>query len=162
MKWRDWQLLIILVLLGYIALSLAFLVPRQKQPTDLSPRPSPTTRSALASPPIRIVAPTSTPRPSSTPVPTSSQGPTVPLAPTTASTPTPSAEPQPTATPTREIHTHVVQKGENLLRIAERYGVTMQSIVELNDLANPDLIYIGQILVIPLPAPFSPSPTPPG
>jgi LysM repeat protein len=75
-------------------------------------------------------------------------------------TPLPSEEPQPTATPTLENPTHVVQEGENLLRIAERYGVTMQVIVERNGLANPDLIYIGQVLVIPLPAP--PSPTPSG
>jgi spore germination protein len=54
----------------------------------------------------------------------------------------------------------MVQEGENLLRIAERYGVAIEAIVERNGLANPDLIYVGQMLVIPRPA--APSPTPSG
>jgi LysM repeat protein len=174
MKWRDWQLLIILALLGYIALNLAFLFPSWIQPDDQSPEPSPTARGTVASPAIRVVAPTSTLRPSSTPMPTTSLGPATTVPPTEASTPMPpaevqptanampSVEPPPTATPTRQTQIHVVQKGENLLRIAERYGVTMQSIVEQNHLADPDVIYIGQSLVIPWPVPLSPSPTPPG
>ena len=95
-------------------------------------------------------------------MPTSTPAATPPSSPTAANTPTPPAEPQPTATSTPENQIHVVQEGENLLRIAERYGVTMQSIVEQNHLANPDLIYIGQALVIPWPAPLSSTPTPLG
>ncbi len=45
--------------------------------------------------------------------------------------------------------THVVQKGETLLSIARRYGVTVQAIQKANNIANPDLIFPGQVLVIP-------------
>lgn len=46
---------------------------------------------------------------------------------------------------------HVVQKGENLTRIAQGYGVSVQAIVAANDIRNPSLIYIGQRLRIPVP-----------
>ncbi len=45
--------------------------------------------------------------------------------------------------------THVVQKGETLLSIARRYGVTVQAIQQANNIPNPDLIFPGQVLVIP-------------
>ncbi len=47
---------------------------------------------------------------------------------------------------------HVVQAGENLFRIAIRYGVTMQAIVNANGLGSQDAILsIGQQLIIPSP-----------
>ncbi|MGQ9490967.1 MAG: LysM peptidoglycan-binding domain-containing protein [Anaerolineae bacterium] len=48
-----------------------------------------------------------------------------------------------------EHRTHVVQKGETLLSIARRYGVTVQEIQKANNITNPDLIFPGQVLVIP-------------
>lgn len=44
---------------------------------------------------------------------------------------------------------HVVQEGENLWRIARRYGVTVTSIAQVNGITNINLVYIGQQLVIP-------------
>ena len=44
---------------------------------------------------------------------------------------------------------HVVQRGENLFRIALRHGVTYQAIAAANGIANPNHIYVGQRLVIP-------------
>lgn len=44
---------------------------------------------------------------------------------------------------------HVVQSGDTLGSIAVQYGVTVQSILEANQLANPDLLRVGQELVIP-------------
>ena len=44
---------------------------------------------------------------------------------------------------------HVVRSGENLFRIALRYGVTYQAIAAANSIANPNHIYAGQRLVIP-------------
>ncbi|MFN8379020.1 MAG: LysM peptidoglycan-binding domain-containing protein [Anaerolineae bacterium] len=44
---------------------------------------------------------------------------------------------------------HSVSRGETLFRIAQAYGVTMNSIVQANGLADPELIYPGQMLVIP-------------
>jgi LysM repeat protein len=45
--------------------------------------------------------------------------------------------------------THIVQPGENLLRIALRYGTTTQAIAYANNLPNDWLIYPGQRLNIP-------------
>ena len=53
----------------------------------------------------------------------------------------------PTA-PGQEI-VHVVQRGENLFRIALRYGVTVQAIAKRNGIVNPSLIWTGQKLYIP-------------
>jgi LysM repeat protein len=44
---------------------------------------------------------------------------------------------------------HVVAAGESLLGIAVRYGVTVEEILALNQLDNPDSIFIGQELIIP-------------
>jgi LysM repeat protein len=44
---------------------------------------------------------------------------------------------------------HVVQSGENLFRLALRYGTTVQAIVEANGLANADSVHLGQHLIIP-------------
>ncbi len=56
--------------------------------------------------------------------------------------------PAPTAPPAQPT-THVVQAGENLYRIALSYGVTWDAIARANGLWNPNLIYAGQVLVIP-------------
>lgn len=44
---------------------------------------------------------------------------------------------------------HVVQAGENLYRIALRYGTTIEAIAAANNLPDPDQILEGQKLVIP-------------
>jgi LysM repeat protein len=45
--------------------------------------------------------------------------------------------------------THVVQLGENLFRIALKYGTTVEAIAAANGIVNPNLIYVGQELIIP-------------
>lgn len=60
----------------------------------------------------------------------------------------------PTATPTTSPGTggpltHVVQRGENLFRIALRYNVTVERLMQANQLINPNLIFAGQALIIP-------------
>jgi LysM repeat protein len=44
---------------------------------------------------------------------------------------------------------HTVQAGENLFRIALKYGVTMKALAELNGIYNPDQLFAGQTLTIP-------------
>ena len=44
---------------------------------------------------------------------------------------------------------HIVQPGENLFRIALRYGTTVDAIAEANHIVNPWFIYVGQELRIP-------------
>ena len=45
--------------------------------------------------------------------------------------------------------THVVQPGENLFRIALKYGTTVEAISAANSIVNPSLIFAGQKLTIP-------------
>jgi murein DD-endopeptidase MepM/ murein hydrolase activator NlpD len=44
---------------------------------------------------------------------------------------------------------HVVQRDENLFRIAMRYGTTVEAIAEANGIADPRYIAVGQRLLIP-------------
>jgi LysM repeat protein len=44
---------------------------------------------------------------------------------------------------------YTVQRGDTLAKIAMRYGVSVWSIVQANNLANPNVIYPGQRLHIP-------------
>lgn len=55
---------------------------------------------------------------------------------------------------------HTVRAGENLFRIGLRYGVGWPAIAAANNLANPNLIYIGQVLCIPGAATATSTPTP--
>ncbi|HEY71933.1 MAG: hypothetical protein DRJ03_07065 [Chloroflexi bacterium] len=59
---------------------------------------------------------------------------------------------------------HVVQRGENLFRIALRYGMTAQALAAANGIANVNHVYVGQRLVIPTggSAPLPVQPTPSG
>ena len=45
---------------------------------------------------------------------------------------------------------HVVQPGQTLAGIAQQYGVTVEAIVAVNEIANPDWIEVGQRLAIPV------------
>ncbi len=53
----------------------------------------------------------------------------------------------PTAAQTGQTHT--VQAGENLFRIALRYGLTVETLASANGITDPARIYVGQVLVIP-------------
>jgi LysM repeat protein len=76
--------------------------------------------------------------------------------PNQAPAPTPAAPvpAQPTPAPTATTQagttgrTHIVQRGENLFRIGLRYGTTAAALRAANGL-NGNLIYVGQVLVIP-------------
>lgn len=48
-----------------------------------------------------------------------------------------------------ETVTHVVQAGENMFRIALKYGTTVEAIAAANNIINPNYVYPGQKLVIP-------------
>jgi LysM repeat protein len=44
--------------------------------------------------------------------------------------------------------TYTVQPGDTLFYISLRFGTTVNALVTLNGIANPDVLYVGQILVI--------------
>lgn len=48
-----------------------------------------------------------------------------------------------------EPRTYTVRRGDNLFRIALRFGTTVQAIAQANGILNPHLIYVGQVLLIP-------------
>lgn len=54
-----------------------------------------------------------------------------------------------TATPGGPV-IHVVKAGEGIFAIARLYGVTPQQIIDANNLVNPNLIYPGDELTIPV------------
>ncbi len=75
------------------------------------------------------------------------------------STEVPEATPTPVATVVSEATTeepaasqtiHTVTAGQNLLVIAQMYGVTQQEIADANDMGVNDILSIGQKLIIPV------------
>lgn len=79
-----------------------------------------------------------------TPEPTASPKPSI--------TPKPTATPEPTATPGQCPTTipYIVQRGDTLSRIADSLETTVAELAALNHLKNPDRIYVGQRLLIPI------------
>ncbi|MGD9030647.1 MAG: LysM peptidoglycan-binding domain-containing protein [Anaerolineae bacterium] len=61
---------------------------------------------------------------------------------------------------------HIVRAGENLYRIALRYGLSYHTLATANGIVNPNHIFVGQRLKIPgassSPSPQPPSPAPGG
>lgn len=55
---------------------------------------------------------------------------------------------EPLPTPTNET-TYIVVKGDTLSGIAKRYGTTYQKLAEYNGIKNPNIIHIGQKIIIP-------------
>lgn len=45
--------------------------------------------------------------------------------------------------------THSVQAGETLWKIGQRYGVSIQELVRINNIRNPAMLQVGQMLTIP-------------
>ncbi len=49
--------------------------------------------------------------------------------------------------------THIVQTGQSLTGIAQRYGTTLEALVDRNSIVNPSLISPGSELIVPPPPP---------
>lgn len=64
-------------------------------------------------------------------------------------TPEPPAEPPTPLPPPATPETYTVQAGDTLAEIATSYGVELQDLVDANDIANIDIIEVGQVLIIP-------------
>lgn len=61
----------------------------------------------------------------------------------------PASSTSPAPPPTGPTSSYVVQRGDTLSAIAYRFGATVNSIVSLNGLVNPNLIFAGQTLRVP-------------
>ena len=95
--------------------------------------PTPTTVAGVAVVPTDTPRPTATRRATFTPVPA-----------------TPSATPTPTVTPTPIIY--AIQKGDTLIPIARKFGVTVKEITDANGITDPRRLRIGQEIIIPVQA----------
>ncbi|MBC7809627.1 MAG: L,D-transpeptidase family protein [Burkholderiales bacterium] len=62
---------------------------------------------------------------------------------------------------TGETTTHIVERGQELALIARQYGVTIDDLVTMNGLSNPDVIWIGQELIVPAGGEYVPANIPP-
>ncbi len=122
------QLALVIILNALISLTIAIAVVWVVEQR----RPDPEALAALATPfTAPVIAPTFTPTPDAVAAP-------APVA----------TAPVATAAPGEE-EIYVVQAGDSLLAIAGRYGITLQTIMDANNLSNPDFVFSGQRLVIP-------------
>ena len=102
-------------------------------------RPDPEVLAARYTPPAQaVLAPTATA--------------TVAVLPTVVGPADPAVATVQAAAATGEQVVYVVQSGDSLLGIASRYGTTIDAIVQANSLANPDFVFSGQRLIIPVSA----------
>jgi LasA protease len=72
-------------------------------------------------------------------------------------TPTPDAPHVLPALRTDE-ESYSVRPGDTLGQIANRYGISIEQIVQANEMADPNVLEIGQVLIIPVPTPQSRGP----
>lgn len=100
----------------------------------------------------------------------------VPLPPSAGTTAAPPHQPTatgtPLPTPTQAFTSYQVQPNDTLGSIAQRFEVTVEELLAVNDLADPDVLEVGQVLLIPIPPeepppeqaaetqPNAPAPTP--
>lgn len=59
----------------------------------------------------------------------------------------PTEPPPPTQVPAQQLYR--VERGDNLYRISVRFGVPLARLIEVNAIADPTRIFVGQILIIP-------------
>lgn len=53
--------------------------------------------------------------------------------------------------PTGSLEQYTVQGGDTLSQIAEAYNVSLEALINVNQLANPNLLEVGQVLILPAP-----------
>jgi LysM repeat protein len=83
-------------------------------------------------------------------IPVAGSGATTPPAPPPDPTPQPT-EAAPDPAPTVGNSTYLIQRGDTLWLIAQRFGVSVGQMLAANNISNPNYIYYGQVLVIPGP-----------
>jgi LysM repeat protein len=67
-------------------------------------------------------------------------------------TPTPDAR-RVLPTPRQNAEQYVIQEGDILGFIAERYGISVKALMETNNITDPNLVYAGMVLNVPAPNP---------
>jgi competence protein ComEC len=70
------------------------------------------------------------------------------------------ADPAATTAADAEGTEYVIQVGDSLSGVADRFGVPVAAIVEANNMDNPDFVFVGQRLIIPSADAVLPAATP--
>jgi LysM repeat protein len=79
-----------------------------------------------------------------------------PEQPAAVTSPSPGAPASPSPSPSPEAEVYVVESGDTLSEIAQRFDTTVEAIAEANDMDDPDVLSIGDELIIPPPEPDAP------
>jgi murein DD-endopeptidase MepM/ murein hydrolase activator NlpD len=73
--------------------------------------------------------------------------------------------PSPTPDPSRNLEPirvepieHIVQPNDTLGKIANRYAVTLDELIAANNITDPNLLSVGEVLIVPAPFPGAPAP----
>ena len=112
---------------------------------------------------VSTIALTNSPMPSTVTV-TATREPTPTRAPLSIILPTLVADDRPLVTPTPDTERvlptprqneeqYVVQEGDVLGLIAEHYGISLKTLMEANNITDPNLLYVGMVLNVPAPNP---------
>ena len=82
-----------------------------------------------------------------------------PNAPAVAPPSAPAVAPPSSAAPAPQTSTttYTVQRGESLAVIAARFGINYLELAQLNNISNPDILHVGQVLIVPGPPSAAPS-----
>jgi LysM repeat protein len=119
----------------------AMTAPLGRTATSSASTPSPSVQAtatpAVVSLPSVQLTPAAVPSPSQT------------SSPTHAPTPTQAPTLPPAATAAPAAQRYVVQPGDTLSRIADRFGVSVQALQQANGIADQNVISVGQTLIIP-------------
>jgi LasA protease len=140
-SWRYWVLLVSLAGLLFTGCQLE--EPAATGGADLIPDE-----------PSQLSLPTHSPQETSVPGLAASAG-EKPAVTTEEPLPTPTPPSSPTPDPTRTLtgpeafRNHIVQFGETLGIIAERYDTSIETLVEINKLASPDALQAGETVLLP-------------
>jgi LysM repeat protein len=62
------------------------------------------------------------------------------------------AEPAPEPSPRPPTTVYTVEAGDTVWTIAEAFGATVEDVLEINALADPHTLDVGQTLLVPLPS----------
>jgi LysM repeat protein len=137
------RLVLILSLLVLLTLTLSACNRERPAPTNATTG-TPAARGTVAAPSggITQVAPTTTGAQGAAPTPAAPQSQTVVVSPAPAQTGAGQSA-------TGQTFTYTVVAGDTLLTIATRFGTTPEAIAQLNSLADPNALTLGQKLQIP-------------
>ena len=134
------RLVLILSLLVLLTLTLSACNRERPAPATNAATGTPAARGTVAAPSTGItqVAPTTTGAQSAAPTPAAPQPQTVVVSPASSA-----------AAASGQTFTYTVVAGDTLLTIATRFGTTPEAISQLNSLADPNALTLGQKLQIP-------------